>query len=298
MSMKFLDSTVFARIRDRGPQLDRPAIQDLERRISSSLPDDYATFLLRCNGGWFYEDNVVYRASSLETLGGAIGLFFFYGLGRLDNSLDIRRALDVYGIGNTLRRIPKDTIPIASTAGGELLLGLTNGQIYFWERDRELDVKDPDDNQLLVAESFAEFCIGCRYELGEDADEYTIEDEEPFKSIELRDLSKLKKFLNDGFPISQTNKEGQTLLYVACRELDLEGAIELLKRGANPGDGDHSTGNPPLWAAASAGACDLAEVLVSSGASRSMGKGDTRLISESTAFPIGERMCDILRGGK
>lgn len=185
-------------------------------------------------------------------------------------------------------------IPIADTCNDLLLIGLKDGRIYYWERDLELRVNHPNENQFLVANSFTDFCTGCCYGSIEELEGYTLEKDEPFKSIELQQLARLRQHLDDGFPLYQTNERGQTLLYVACLHLDWDGTIELLDRGANPDDGDHTTGRPPLWAAASAGAGDLVKVLLSYGASRYLDADHTRPIAYHLDPPPDERVRELL----
>lgn len=291
--MKFDDSIIAKRIREHGPPLHQAEIDRWASENGITLPDDYVKFLLRFNGGWFYEDCIVYESPALDSIGGSIGQLSFFGLEYYEVWNDLQHMCAMYGVGHPHCRIPANTLPIGSSSDGILLLSLRHGQILHWSRDLELLVGSPDENQIQIADSFAEFCAACHCD-DQAAEDSAIESEEPFVSIELRRLQILKDHLDDGCPCELTNAEEQTLLYVACRELDFEGAEELLKRGANPDNGDHIRNKPPIWAAVSAGACDLTELLISYGASIYMGEARPLLVSEYVGFPLGKRMRSVL----
>jgi len=283
--MKIDESILVTHIRETGPDISAQDIQLFEKELGGTLPAVYSDFLLRFNGGVYDDDSLGYPVADLP-FGDWIGFFVFFGLN-----------LDEEECGSDLRemwichqgRIPDRMVPIADSAEDLILLDIQNGSIYYWERDGELKVPI-EKNVFLIASSFTEFARGCKLIPRED-DDYTIEDSEPFISIELRRLATLIEYLDDGFPIYSTNSYGQTLLYVACRGLDIDGAKVLLARGADPDDGDHETGRPPLWAAAGGGSDDMVRLLFAYGASPMMGQDhNIPIIDNLHPFPACKHM--------
>ena len=88
----------------------------------------------------------------------------------------------------------------------------------------------------------------------------------------------------------EKNEQEQTLLYVACRCLNYEAAEELLRRGADPDDGDHGRGYPPIYATAAPGASQLVALLLSYGASPYMDAEKTRHVLDNLPTPPTEHM--------
>jgi hypothetical protein len=69
-----------------------------------------------------------------------------------------------YKIYASAGRIPKEMLPIAADAGGNLVLlaiaGPQSGKVFFWDHDIEGLVDNPSamENLSLVADSFERFC--------------------------------------------------------------------------------------------------------------------------------------------
>ncbi len=281
------NSLLFTEIRDVGPRLPREQLTAWESSLGASLPEDYAQFLLEHNGGCYYNTAIQFPTHNVPVTS-AIGLLIFLGL---DEDADypthtLPAALDCH-----CGRIPDLTLPIAYSASDLVLLCLRTGGVYLWDRCGETP-GDPHANTYSVADSFTEFALGCR--IDPESELHTIEEEEPFLAIELHRLSELQRLLDEGLPLTSTNANEQTLLYVACRALDINGAEELMKRGADPDDGDRLRGRPPLWVTACAGAIDLTKLMLAHGASRLMDPHSGDLIVDAIDPPPGKTIRTLL----
>jgi cell wall assembly regulator SMI1 len=143
------------------PTVDEPSIAAFEAAMGYPLPPDYREFLLRFNGGepttpvfrWPDPQGRKYAGSSVR--------YFFSITDNYAFSL-----ADKYSIYARAGRTPKEMLPIATDAGGNLVLlalaGAQSGKVFFWNHDIEGLVENPSspDHLALVANSFGEFCDG------------------------------------------------------------------------------------------------------------------------------------------
>jgi len=133
----------------------REEIARFEGRHGIVLPEDYARFLLKSNGGrpvpdgfavpgWPHVNSVLHHFHGLHD-----GNYY-----KLDE--ECARYSD---------RIPKDLMPIAADAVGNVIclgiLGKRRGKIYFWDHEEELDdhgrSRQDYRNVYLVGNSLGEF---------------------------------------------------------------------------------------------------------------------------------------------
>jgi hypothetical protein len=294
MVMQLCDSLLITRIRDCGPALSEEDIRAFEQEIGVSLPCDYRWFLRSFNGGGYYDQEFIH----FPMPGGPVGDFIgFIGLAGINLDYDrrwgdIRHMLEVHPF-----LIPSCLLPIGDTGGVEwLLLDVHDGgKMYLWTRDLDFAL---EGNRYFLASSFTEFALGCYYMSEEEREASEFEKQEPFLSIAIQRNKEFIRYLDDGFPLFETNEQEQTPLYVACGSLNYEAAEELLRRGADPDDGDRRRGYPPLYAAAAPGAGELAKLLLSYGASPYMDADKTRPILENLPTVPTKYMRDIFESAK
>ena len=140
--------------------IDDEQFQKVEEQIGSTLPADYASFLVEYGGTTFDEDQGYVAFPILEECpAGEKGLFdVFFGIIPGDCYDIVEKYLTFKG------RMPFNLLPIAYTGGDVLCLaiyGEDEGKVYFWFHEEE-DVVDEGiepsrDNLYLVAHSFEEF---------------------------------------------------------------------------------------------------------------------------------------------
>lgn len=123
------------------------------------IPDDYKKFLIKYNGGRPENDHIDFKEGNNGTL---LNCIFGFTKERYGSFV---RYQGVYA-----GRIPRNTLAIASDAGGNLIImsvsGDDYGKIYFWDHEMEFNEgEEPDySNLTLVADSFEEFISNLKNE--------------------------------------------------------------------------------------------------------------------------------------
>jgi SMI1 / KNR4 family (SUKH-1) len=125
-------------------------INDLEKEIGFTLPDDYRHFLSRYGfsaqrGYATFPD--IHRPGKP---GGGIDVF--YGINPKE-SRDLFRKYKGFQ-----ERIPSDMLPIAESPGGQICLGLAGsdrGKVFWWDRSEPHD--DPRKNLRVIGDDFDTF---------------------------------------------------------------------------------------------------------------------------------------------
>lgn len=141
-------------IRKSGPQLLPRDIEALERRLGTTLPAEYATFLLRFNGGRPEPD--CFPVQNWPEGGPFDDVHWFQVL--LPEPVD---ADDILWTLDVMRgRLPANLLPVGSTGGGDLiclwLAGPARGSVVLW--DHEAEHKPPTTRNIhAVAPDFATF---------------------------------------------------------------------------------------------------------------------------------------------
>lgn len=150
--------------------IDADEIKEIERRLGVSLPSSYRQLLASFGGASFREtimfEPKVRLPDSVSPENHAM-ISVFYG-GRSDAPRDLLSALDRYR-----DRMPEGLLPIASDGGGNQIAmgvgGTHDGQIFYWDHNREWDEDDyveddlpvPSDlkwqNLTLIADTFDQF---------------------------------------------------------------------------------------------------------------------------------------------
>ena len=144
-------------IENPGPGIVVDDINALESRLGKKIPDDYAQFLIKYNGGSPIECMIDFDGNKLNISGNSIG--YFFGLKRKS---DLINKLE-----NMSHILPELALPIADTPGGNyFILSLNNntyGKVFYKDHEIEdsFDFKDDENNlpesMVLVANSFSEF---------------------------------------------------------------------------------------------------------------------------------------------
>jgi hypothetical protein len=125
-------------------------IGELEKKIGFKLPEDYASFLLKNNGG-VVNDSVFFVSDLSEKI-----LFqVFFGLDVKSKSLDIHFWIKEYE-----GEIPDKSIVIGKDPGGNFILLVNSGKspgIYYWDYNQAFSKSSEDSNTYFVAKSFTDF---------------------------------------------------------------------------------------------------------------------------------------------
>lgn len=118
---------------------DKIDVSKLEERINRKLPESYAKFLIKYNGGDTPNTNWNGKCKS--------DVRFFYGIGVEENGNDILESLKYEIVQNLLE---KSFLPIAENCSGDFFcINLEDAKIYFSYHDK--------NRITLIAESFGEF---------------------------------------------------------------------------------------------------------------------------------------------
>jgi hypothetical protein len=147
------------------PQISANELNEFERQLQVSLPEDYKTFVLNNNGGrpdksCFTTGNDV-SSSDLDWL-------FSFEVG--ESHISIFRNIFLFK-----DRIPNDLLPIGRDPFGNLIcIGLEDklGKIYFWDHEEEADddEKSTYTNVYKISDSFVDF-INMLYKYDLDCDD-------------------------------------------------------------------------------------------------------------------------------
>ncbi len=144
------------------PPTDAAAVAAFEQSLQARLPQEYRDFLLESNGGEPADPAFRFGDEAEPYADSAVRYFFSIG--------DHPRYGLAYQhkIYTQAKRVPADMLPIATDAGGNLVLlaldGMLAGKVFFWDHDIEGLVDDPSSAEHLapLAESFGDFCAALR----------------------------------------------------------------------------------------------------------------------------------------
>lgn len=130
-------------------------INNLEKLYSSTLPQDYKSFLTEYNGG-FPDDNM-FRSPFFEEL---VGVRYFFGFNSI-SCMDLMSHIKTFK-----NRVPENVIPIGEDDCGNLFcLSLRDkdyNAVYFWDHELEADEDEPptESNLFKLTNNFNEFLEG------------------------------------------------------------------------------------------------------------------------------------------
>jgi hypothetical protein len=133
------------------PPIDAQAVDEFERYLGMSLPEDYRRFLLEHNGGQpTPADFLISAAKGWDTVD------YFLGLKAEEIILSLEEAAK-----HRKDHLPSNMISIGYDPGHSIIClsiqGADVGNIYFWDADFEV-VGAPDYSNLhQLADSFDEF---------------------------------------------------------------------------------------------------------------------------------------------
>ncbi|MBI9076954.1 MAG: SMI1/KNR4 family protein [Desulfatibacillum sp.] len=204
---------------DKFGQFDDGKIKKLLPVKRATLPEDYLSFLKQCNGG--VPENAVFEFLENGKPSGSV-ISCFLGVFEERDTHSIGYALDIYA-----GRIPKELLPIADDAFGNLILmGLKKrrrGKIYFWDHELESDESTGKywGNVTQIAEDFSTFFQSLSPEFDDEPSEV-----DPFEEARKSgDITSLKKMLEEGFSPNQKTTKGSTI----ARRSAYEGQREIFE---------------------------------------------------------------------
>jgi hypothetical protein len=135
-------------------------LEELERRLSISLPVAYRAWLLKHNGGQPVPGGFRYKHETGPYTDGNVAWFFAVYEGQFENFERTYRAYKVLS-----RRFPENLVPIARDGSGNYIClsfgGSDAGKVYFWDHEEE-PASPSYGNCHLIADSFDEFIDGLR----------------------------------------------------------------------------------------------------------------------------------------
>ena len=140
------------------PLVDESAVASLEATLGYALPSDYRQFLLTKNGG--EPANPVFNIFGVGKGYSNSSVRYFFSISE-KSTFSLKYKYEIYARAG---RIAKEMLPIATDAGGNLVLlaiaGEQMGKVFFWNHDVEGLTDDPASTEHLafVANSFKEFC--------------------------------------------------------------------------------------------------------------------------------------------
>ena len=142
------------------PLVDEPAVASLEATLGYALPPSYRRFLLAENGG--EPVNPVFHTSRAGEGYSDSAVRYFFSIAD-KSTFSLKYKYEIYsGAG----RIAKEMLPIATDAGGNLVVlaitGEQAGRVFFWNHEVEglADNSASTEHLASVANSFEEFCDG------------------------------------------------------------------------------------------------------------------------------------------
>lgn len=149
------------RVFDTEAQLSIAQIEAIEAYVSLHFPEEYKQHLLRYNGGQC-EPSVFSFYENGQLTDSVVDWFLAIYDGEDDNLKDY---INSYKIDE--KRMPTSIFPVAHDPGGNLIcIDATDGKVYFWDHEKEVDYAVSDDsdysNLYLIADSFNEFLSGLR----------------------------------------------------------------------------------------------------------------------------------------
>ncbi len=152
-------------VEKRGRKPTRIAIRSFEKQLGATLPDEYVSFLERCNGGyvggelWFTSPSKKGVGAGVDHIGGL----------RREDRFSLRARRNVYQVEH--RWIPDDLLWIIGDPFGNAtcigIRGKHRGKVYFWDHENVPEESHWDGrvetagNIKLLAPSMSAFIDGC-----------------------------------------------------------------------------------------------------------------------------------------
>ncbi|WP_339814851.1 SMI1/KNR4 family protein [uncultured Imperialibacter sp.] len=139
--------------------LNSRQIQEIEQYVGFDFPRVYKEHLLAFNGGKC-SPNVFQFGEGGKITRSTVDWFLAIYDGKYDN---LKRYIEIYKKDS--KRLPGYMLPIAHDPGGNLIClscaGEDNGQVFFWDHEKEVDYTTSDDsdysNLYFIAGSLQEF---------------------------------------------------------------------------------------------------------------------------------------------
>ncbi|MEM7174093.1 MAG: SMI1/KNR4 family protein [Bacteroidota bacterium] len=133
-------------------------IQALETKLQFSFPEAYKAHLLLFNGGRCAPSSFTFKEDG-KTTESAVHFFLAINGHPYNDLLDYFETFKI-----DEKRMPNTIFPIAyDHNGNQICLDSLDGNIYFWDHEREVDYTIADDsdrsNLYFIASSLKEFLI-------------------------------------------------------------------------------------------------------------------------------------------
>ncbi|WP_197091649.1 SMI1/KNR4 family protein [Sphingobacterium endophyticum] len=145
-------------------QLNSIRIEEIEKYVGLSFPNQYKEHLLKNNGGQC-SPNVFKFNENGKWTESCIDWFLAIYDGEYDN---LKEYIKTYKLEE--KRLPLNILPIAHDPGGNLICISCDledeGYVYFWDHENEVDYNTSGDNDYtnlyFVANDFNEFINGLK----------------------------------------------------------------------------------------------------------------------------------------
>jgi len=195
-------------------------LNNCERKLGYSLPEDYREFLLQFNGGKPSPSSLRLSDGSVTTIRA------FYAVAPPSQTMSLERQ-----IGQYRNRIPPRFIPIGEDPGGNriciCLNGKHYGQVFFWDHEMESDEVADNRNMTFVASTFSSLLDGLNREpVPADRNEIV-------SFCRAGSATEVRAAIKRGASPNLTSEQGFTLGCIAAGNDQVEVLKVLLEEGAN-----------------------------------------------------------------
>lgn len=146
---------MYRKLEDTGPRISHDDLAELERQLDFPLPEDYAAFMLRHNGGSPVPDTVFIHDWPQGGPEADVRELYRWGSDPAEDTSDLRWNIECYA-----GRMPRGLLPIGATSCGDQfclwLTGRDRGAVVVW--DHEAEHRPPTTANLhRVAPTFTAF---------------------------------------------------------------------------------------------------------------------------------------------
>jgi hypothetical protein len=142
-------------------QLNEDKVSELEHKLSFRFPIEYRNHLLKFNGGRC-EPNIFCFEEKGKLTESSVHYFLAIYNGEYDS---LEKEFNLLKIEE--KRMPSTFFPIANDPLGNCLcMDATDGKVYFWDHENEIDYGQSDDNErsnlYLLANNLNKFISGLK----------------------------------------------------------------------------------------------------------------------------------------
>lgn len=135
-----------------GNLIEETEVNAFEEEISSKIPNEYRTFLLKYNSCEPVPNTFQFILESGDKDESMVDYFYGLNMGRKNSFRDLNENFKIFK-----NRIPQNYLSIGSDPGGnQIIINLKEGSIFFWDHELEVDEGQlaTMDNIYFISSSF------------------------------------------------------------------------------------------------------------------------------------------------